>query len=314
MIRLLKIIIIAFIIVLAIIVMKYKVAYKVTISGEEVGYVTNKVEFEKLITQEIINPEEESVAYVDVENMPEYHLQWISRQKDTNEDQIYTKIQQEAVTTYKVYAIALNGENMTYVNSKEEAQEATTQIKEEYAEKIEEVHISINEIYTQDIATVQETVEVASAINVAQIEVENVIEEQERIKSCTLDGIYFAVKPVSGNITSRFGANESIRDHTHKGLDIAAPNGTTIKAAAGGTVTYAGWMSGYGNLVIISHGNGIQTYYGHCSKLYVSKGKTVEAGDKIAAVGSTGNSTGNHLHFEIRKNGKQINPQTYVYK
>lgn len=314
MIRLLKIIIIAFIIILAIIVMKYKVAYKVTISGEEVGYVANKVEFEKLITEEIINPEEESVAYVDVENMPEYHLQWISRQKDTNEDQIYTKIQQEAVTTYKVYAIALNGENMTYVNSKEEAQEATTQIKEEYAEKIEEVHISINEIYTQDIATVQETVEVASAINVAQIEVENVIEEQERIKSCTLDGIYFAVKPVSGNITSRFGANESIRDHTHKGLDIAAPNGTTIKAAAGGTVTYAGWMSGYGNLVIISHGNGIQTYYGHCSKLYVSKGKTVDAGDKIAAVGSTGNSTGNHLHFEIRKNGKQINPQTYVYK
>lgn len=314
MIRLLKIITIAFIIILAIIVMKYKVAYKVTISGEEVGYVANKVEFEKLITQEIINPEEESVAYVDVENMPEYHLQWISRQKDTNEDQIYTKIQQEAVTTYKVYAIALNGENMTYVNSKEEAQEATTQIKEEYAEKIEEVNISINEIYTQDIATVQEAVEVDSAINVAQIEVENVIEEQERIKSCTLDGIYFAVKPVSGNITSRFGANESIRDHTHKGLDIAAPNGTTIKAAAGGTITYAGWMSGYGNLVIISHGNGIQTYYGHCSKLYVSKGKTVNAGDKIAAVGSTGNSTGNHLHFEIRKNGKQINPQMYVYK
>lgn len=97
-------------------------------------------------------------------------------------------------------------------------------------------------------------------------------------------------------------------------MDIAAPNGTKIKAAADGEVTYSGWMSGYGNLIIISHGNGIQTYYGHCSKLYVSKGTKVSAGDTIAAVGSTGNSTGNHLHFEIRKNGVQINPQKYLYK
>lgn len=98
------------------------------------------------------------------------------------------------------------------------------------------------------------------------------------------------------------------------GMDIAASNGTDIKAAADGTITYSGWMGGYGNLVIISHGNGIQTYYGHCSKLYASVGETVKAGDVIAAVGSTGNSTGNHLHFEIRKNGTQINPQIYLYK
>ena len=73
-------------------------------------------------------------------------------------------------------------------------------------------------------------------------------------------------------------------------------------------------MSGYGNLIIIDHENGIQTNYGHCSKLYASVGDEVDAGDTIAAVGSTGNSTGNHLHFEIRKNGSQINPQKYVYK
>ncbi len=71
---------------------------------------------------------------------------------------------------------------------------------------------------------------------------------------------------------------------------------------------------GYGNLVVISHGNNIETYYGHCSKIYVKKGQTVSSGDVIAAVGSTGLSTGNHLHFEIRKNGNQINPQKYVYK
>ena len=136
----------------------------------------------------------------------------------------------------------------------------------------------------------------------------------QKIKSATLDGVYFAVRPVSGTITSRFGANESIRDHTHKGMDIAAPYGTKIVAAAKGKITHSGWMGGYGNLIIITHENGIQTYYGHCSKLYAKVGDEVEAGERIAAVGSTGFSTGNHLHFEIRKNGSQINPQKYLYK
>ena len=83
---------------------------------------------------------------------------------------------------------------------------------------------------------------------------------------------------------------------------------------ADGTVSYSGWMSGYGYLIIIDHANGVQTYYGHCSKLYASVGDEVTAGDVIAAVGSTGNSTGNHLHLEIRLNGNKINPQLYLYK
>ena len=73
-------------------------------------------------------------------------------------------------------------------------------------------------------------------------------------------------------------------------------------------------MSGYGYLIIIDHANGVQTYYGHCSKLYASVGDVVSAGDVIAAVGSTGNSTGNHLHLEIRLNGNKIDPQLYIYK
>ena len=73
-------------------------------------------------------------------------------------------------------------------------------------------------------------------------------------------------------------------------------------------------MSGYGNLVIISHGNGVETYYGHCSSITTSVGKSVTAGDVIAKVGSTGNSTGSHLHLEIRINGTAVNPQKYLYK
>ena len=123
-------------------------------------------------------------------------------------------------------------------------------------------------------------------------------------------------KPLSGIITSRYGGRKSpggIGSTNHKGLDIAAKAGTTIKAAASGTVTFAGYKGSLGNLVIIDHGNGIQTYYGHCSKLYVENGQKVESGEEIAAVGSTGAATGPHLHFEIHINGKAVNPQNYLY-
>ena len=312
--RLLKIVIIATIIILAIMLVKYKVVYKVTISGEEIGYVSNKNEFEKIVDEQILNPQDGNVAYVDIEELPTYEMIFASNKEQTNEEEVLAQIAELVQTTYKVYAVAVNGDNTVYVNTQTEAEETVEQLKEEYKEKIDEIDITVNEVYTKDVATVEETVELASAVEVASEEVDVVVEKQEKIKSATLDGVYFAVKPVSGTITSRYGANESIRDHTHKGLDIAAPYGTKIVAAAKGTVSYSGWMSGYGNLIIIEHENGIQTYYGHCSKLYASVGDEVDAGDTIAAVGSTGNSTGNHLHFEIRKNGSQINPQKNVYK
>ena len=119
------------------------------------------------------------------------------------------------------------------------------------------------------------------------------------------------IKPILGTITSRFG-NRSLGNH--KGLDIAANTGTDILACGKGTVTFSGWQEGYGNVIYISHGNGIETRYGHCSKLYSINGQNVEAGDVIAAVGSTGRSTGPHLHFEIRINGEAVNPQDYLYK
>lgn len=291
---------------------KYELAYKVTISGEEVGYIANKSEFEQLINDEIKNPNIDNVAYVDINVEPSYSYVLADIDK-TNEDEIFTKIKENSVITYRLYAIALNGENRTYVNVKEEAEEVVANLKQEYEGKLEEVDISVQELYTQNLETL-ETMEVASAVSTMEQELDVKVEFEQQKKAATLDGVYFSTKPVSGNITSRFGANESIRDHTHMGMDIAAPAGTPILASADGTVTFAGWNGGYGNLIIISHGNGIQTYYGHCSKLYASVGDTVKSGDKIAAVGTTGYSTGNHLHFEIRKNGSQINPEKYVYK
>ena len=116
--------------------------------------------------------------------------------------------------------------------------------------------------------------------------------------------------PIRGaRLTSRFGSRWG---RTHKGIDLAASTGTKITAADGGTVTFAGYKGSFGYLVIINHGNGKETYYAHCSKLFVSRGTKVYKGQHIANVGNTGRSTGPHLHFEIRVNGTAKNPLSYL--
>lgn len=104
-----------------------------------------------------------------------------------------------------------------------------------------------------------------------------------------------------------------VKNSFHTGIDIGnAPTGTNIYASKSGKVIKAGWNTAYGNMIIIDHGNGISTLYGHASKLLVSVGDTVKQGDIIAKVGSTGYSTGPHLHFEFRENGKSVNPGKYI--
>lgn len=121
--------------------------------------------------------------------------------------------------------------------------------------------------------------------------------------------------PSSSRITSGFGDRESPTEgasSNHKGIDIGASSGSNIVAAAGGTVTIATYSYSAGNYVMINHGGGVSTVYMHCSKLLVSVGDTVKQGDVIARVGSTGYSTGPHLHFGIRQNGTYVNPSKYV--
>jgi murein DD-endopeptidase MepM/ murein hydrolase activator NlpD len=117
--------------------------------------------------------------------------------------------------------------------------------------------------------------------------------------------------PVTGTITSPFGWRSNPfggAPEFHQGLDIAAPSGTTVTAAAGGTVIMAQWYGGYGNYILIDHGGGYSTGYGHLSAIYVSTGQSVQRGQAIGAVGSTGQSTGPHLHFEVRIAGKPVDP------
>ena len=115
--------------------------------------------------------------------------------------------------------------------------------------------------------------------------------------------------PVNGTVTSEFGARWG---RLHAGIDIGAPNGTPIRAAKAGTVILAGSHGGYGLAVVIDHGGGLTTLYAHQSRLGSSSGQDVEAGEVIGYVGSTGNSTGNHLHFETRVDGSPQNPRRYL--
>jgi murein DD-endopeptidase MepM/ murein hydrolase activator NlpD len=115
--------------------------------------------------------------------------------------------------------------------------------------------------------------------------------------------------PVSAPVTSSFGWRWG---RMHEGVDLGAAYGSSIAAAAAGTVIYAGWLGGYGNLTVIDHGGGLATAYGHQSQIAVSVGQSVAPGDTIGYVGSTGHSTGPHLHFEVRVNGQAVDPLGYL--
>ena len=136
-----------------------------------------------------------------------------------------------------------------------------------------------------------------------------------RLRTPVILGTGQLTYPSDASITSSFGwRRHPILGYSrfHSGIDFGASYGSTIRAADRGTVIFAGWYGGYGYTVVIDHGGSITTLYGHSSKLYVSEGQSVQRGEAIAAVGSTGLSTGPHLHFEVRKDGAPVDPSSYL--
>ncbi|MGM0420501.1 MAG: M23 family metallopeptidase, partial [Bacillota bacterium] len=120
---------------------------------------------------------------------------------------------------------------------------------------------------------------------------------------------------LDGRITSNYGNRRhpvTGRTNFHTGVDIAAAYGSTVKAAASGTVVHAGWRGGYGRTVIIDHGNGYKTLYAHNSQILVQQGQSVSRGSSIARVGTTGIATGPHVHFEVQQNDDHRNPLSFL--
>lgn len=311
-------------ILFTVILIRYNILFKVTINGEAIGYVTNKYEIEEEINN-YIESEEEGVAFRNLEVETEYEPKFVSNQS-SNKEEVLEKIKENISTTYTAYGITIDDEIKTYVGTEEEADKIVADLQDEYKDKLA-LNIGVKQIFEKEkIDTVEETVAISKLktenidVKVVQIEEEakkveeaKKAEESSNKTTTTNNKVVVAVRPISGGkITSRFGERSSVRSSAHTGLDLAAPTGTTIKAAASGKVIFAGYKGSYGYMIKIECDNGYEMWYAHCSKLYVSAGVRVSAGDKIAAVGSTGNSTGSHLHFEIRKNGKALNPQNYL--
>jgi len=157
----------------------------------------------------------------------------------------------------------------------------------------------------------------SSALGPADVGFSNLFSSLQRLDGNVKSAAYIpSGRPVAKlALTSNFGVRSDPFNggaRMHKGIDIPGPVGTPIYATADGIVSRAGWASGYGNLVQISHGSGMETRYGHMSKLLVAANSYVHRGQLIGLMGSTGRSTGSHLHYEVRVDGQAINPIPFV--
>lgn len=328
---------IAVVFIFALIDLFYKQTYAVSLNGELLGYTNDKVMLQKRINDYIKSGDGNNIAFVEIADLPTYESCMLKNDVATNDDEIFNAVISKGTEYTKYYAITDSNEEKVYTSSFADAENAVNQLKEKdsanadslgVVEKYgvvkkenDEVKI-VNEDNPVEISSVDTCVEkvyVQKVVKPVVTKASSTSAYRNVEKTIVSDTSYATdigitlIRPVSGTITSRFGYRS--RDN-HKGLDIGAPKGTAIKAAAGGTVIFSGSGSpygGYGNIVVIQSTSEVTIRYGHCSELYVRTGESVEQGQVIAAVGSTGISTGNHLHFEIRYNGTAIDPQNYVY-
>ena len=308
--KLITLLLVAIAIICFIVFFVYNPMYSVTLNGKFIGYTEDKRDMQDKIDEYQKSGDNKTIAFVDIDTLPEYKLCLLQKGIESNDDEIFETVINTGVPYYKYYAILNGSEEKYYVQTYEEAERVVTELKDKNSmNKDDNSYLLKYETETKEFTGTEEAV--------ANLYVEKPVVKANRAVNTKKTVDYnntplelALIKPIEGIITSRFG-NRSRGLHT--GLDIATSGGTPIKVAATGVVTYAGYKGSYGNLVVVSHGNGIETYYAHCRSIYVNAGDSVSQGTVIAGVGTTGNSTGNHLHLEIRVNGVAKNPQNYLY-
>lgn len=299
----------------------YKPMYSVTLDGEFLGYTSDKSELQTKISEYVKSGDSQNVAFVEIEKLPEYSMCLLKKGLTANDDEIFSHVISTGTPYYKYYAVLENGVEKCYVPTYTEADNIVNQLKEKESDNKD----SVTYMVKYD-TTLSDFIDTDTAVASLYVEPKR----NSKTPSTTTTGrptvvyknsslgLAMIQQPVTGSITSRFGVSSRIRVSTHTGLDIAAASGTPVIPVAPGTVTYAGYKGSLGKLVIINHGKNdagqtIETYYAHNSRLNVNVGDVVNANSIISYVGSTGNSTGPHLHLEIRINGKAVNPQNYLY-
>ena len=299
---------IAALIILGVLSLFYRPMYSVTINGEFVGYTANKTALQKRINEYLESGEEDNTAFIDTAYLPEYKLCLLKKNNETSDDKIFDMVKNASTAYYEYYAIVEGTDEKYYVPTKEDAEAIIDTLKEKDSSNIS--RIAYTQVHSTELKEFTDNDTVVSNLYVKKVTVAYTKTPYASMSYEAPDIGIKLINPIDGVITSRFGMRASGR---HTGLDIAGSSGTPIKAAAGGTVTSVTHSNvSYGNCVIISHGNGVQTLYAHCLETYVEVGQSVAQGEVIAARGSTGNSTGPHLHFEVRVNGEMVNPEYYV--
>lgn len=309
---------------------KFKFVYMVEMGGVELGLVNDKDKFEKDIKDTLENLEEPVVSAKLQEN-PKYSLRLVDKDDiDVDDNYVFAKVEEKIEKTYRYYNIKEDDKLLAKVSTTEEKDNLLKELEE--AKQVKDLKVEEEQTKEYYIISYEEAKQLAST-NVDNIENEkkNKLEKEKIekrntniVKNIRRGGTVSAssssnASAMLGSLSFRRPLNSSrvsagyLGYPGHRGIDFPSPQGTPVMAAESGTVTTVMYSNkSYGNRVIIDHGNGISTLYGHNSTIGVSLGQKVSKGQTIAGVGSTGNSTGNHVHFEIRINGKPINPTSYV--
>ena len=286
------------VIVLSLMFMKYKFVYSVEINQETAGYVASKAALEKEIDNYMINGDADNVGYVVMNAKLSYKMVLVNKNISTDEENILAKVKDSCDVYYRVYSVLVDGK-----------EKSTLEIEEKYLLEYEtsgDVELAVNSIF-EPIKKVNDAIKEIRVAPAAKRTVSNEVLLALKENLSELDFELPVRNPV---ITSRFGLRTR---NYHSGIDLACPTGTSIAVAEDGVVTFAGWSGNYGYLVKVQHTGGYETYYAHCSKILTTVGAEVKKGDVIAKVGSTGRSTGPHLHLEIRYDGSPLNPEVFIY-
>lgn len=299
----------------------YKPTLKVSLNDKFIGYFENEEEFEEVYNtlvseKEQIDPNVK--VYLDAE--PVFTTCYIRDSLIVSQN-VYTSLRSEVKTEYTIYNVAINNEKKMTFNNQDEANKYVADLKKEVpkvkSEVTEEKVESLGEMTSVEVADniFKDVVSRNKPVTIPTVK----ITTTTKAKTTTTTSAYASANVAAAQggvwpttaryVSSPFGYRGT---SIHTGMDIAGRSGDPIYAYKSGLVTFAGWGGPYGNMLKVDHGNGVSTWYAHCSKLLVSAGDTVEMGQTIAKEGTTGNSTGNHLHFEMRINGIAVNPYGYI--
>jgi len=295
-------------------------AYEVYIGGKPAVFVKSKEDFAK-INESLIQDINKRFPTVKLNNDITFKKVTVNSSLINNSNFIKNEIL--CRSNIKVSAVIMysDGKKTAVIANEKEMNSVIEILKKDYAQKGKIKNLNSITLKS-DINYVKSDVNLVylDNLNEAEAAITNKLrpavsfENNESLSASGISrgtglGVMQMCMPTIGRITSNYGMRWG---KMHYGVDIGASYGDKIIAAASGTIIYAGWEEGYGNLIEIQHVGGISSYYGHCSSINVKIGQIVKKGEKIGNIGSTGESTGPHVHFEVRNNGKPTNPLNFI--